>query len=644
MNKKCKKTSSFEHFQLLCNRKAQVTLFIILGLVILITIGIFLLVRSETMKVLVEKILLPEEVMPVREYVQNCLEETSREGINRLGALGRFIKIPDIVAKNPRAKIDLFPEAGAMLPLWYYDGNEYKPNLDEMQKRLADYVQDNIKKCIGDFSGFKAQFDIEELSEPSIRVSEGDLAEKDVTVHMIYRLNIKSRADQQETKMSLFNARLPIRLKRVFEVAEQIFNAENTNLFLEKQMIDLMSLNEDVVPITDVKFSCSPIVKRTAEIRKNVMNLAQYNIPNTIINDTKQRELRPYEWYAALHQTYDFDIKDAKDIAVEFRYDSGWGMDFYVSPNEGRIIRAEPLKLYDTVSTCIINYHYVYDLNFPVMISIIDSDTKDHESFVFNFAMPVIINDNEGAKVPDPKHIVFEKVVPSSEDYCDKYPKKTINIRAMNKVTYDDMNDVELSYRCITFECPIGNITLYRGLRTQVPECGGGVVTGKKNGYLDSEAIINTDKEDEVKVEMTPVKNINFTIMKIRADNPNIKYHMKNTKTAVITMTNEDYKHSSLGVYSSLEPDMNHIELLSQWNYVYNVDILLLDNDTITGGYNGDWEVKWRDFVTAKELVFYVYEDPTIKFKTGDELDMAQYELFTGIAALSADVPKPEFK
>ena len=99
------------------DKRAQITIFIIIGVILLLSLSIVIVIRTETSKVFVEKFLLPEEIIPIREYTQNCLESVSREAINRIGANGGFIDIPDIIRLNPKARLDIFPEAGVMLPL-----------------------------------------------------------------------------------------------------------------------------------------------------------------------------------------------------------------------------------------------------------------------------------------------------------------------------------------------------------------------------------------------------------------------------------------------------------------------------------------------------------------------------------------------
>lgn len=635
------------------NKKAQVTVFIIMGIVILFAVSIVLFIRSETSKVFVEKYFLPEEIIPIREYVQTCLEDVAREGINQIGFRGgyaRYEDLPDEVKYNPKARLNIFPEAGAVLPLWYYREREYKPTLYEMQHMLAKFVEENIDSCLGDFEAFSNKFEIEKLSKPEVRRAQEHkvlkyLTDNDVFVDMIYRFKITSKADGEETKISLFNTKLPIRLKKLFEIAEQIYKAENEQLFLEDQLINLMSLSEEVIPLTYVEFGrCAPLVMTIKELKNNVKGLAQFNFPNTVINDTRTKELRPYEWYAELHQTYNLGIRDADDVAIEFEYQPDWPMDLMVYPNRGRYIRADPFRLFDIINTCFLQYHFVYDINFPIRINVVDSETKNHESFVFSFAMPVIINHNEGDKISNPRHIPQDIVIPSESDYCENYPKSEMTIRARNIVIYEDLVDINLTYRCTAFECDIGKIDFERGLTTQVPRCQQAVITARGEGYKEAEIFADSTKDPIVQIDMLPAKKIKFKVIKKRAHNPNVKFRMEEGETAIVTLTNYEYNHTSFGLYDPLQEDLAEIEILSKWDYEYNAEIMLIDNDLVTGGYNANWTLEWRDFVAADQIIFYVHENPDIETMPEDQAEEAQYELLANITEISKKIPEPEFE
>jgi hypothetical protein len=75
-------------------KRSQVTLFIILALIILVSVILFLFLKSNIEKeeiapgvsMIVEE--LPSEFLPVRPYVENCLKKTAKQAITILGDRG----------------------------------------------------------------------------------------------------------------------------------------------------------------------------------------------------------------------------------------------------------------------------------------------------------------------------------------------------------------------------------------------------------------------------------------------------------------------------------------------------------------------------------------------------------------------------
>ena len=75
------------------NKKAQVSIFIIIGLVLLLSVGSYLYLnqtketkRAEAQRPVIEKA--PEEFAPVVNYVTNCLYDTAKTAIKLVGERG----------------------------------------------------------------------------------------------------------------------------------------------------------------------------------------------------------------------------------------------------------------------------------------------------------------------------------------------------------------------------------------------------------------------------------------------------------------------------------------------------------------------------------------------------------------------------
>ena len=65
-------------------KRAQVTLFIILGIVLLVAAVFFIFVRTKIITPSIPKIIMPR----VEEYVDNCIKESGQQGLNLVGKQG----------------------------------------------------------------------------------------------------------------------------------------------------------------------------------------------------------------------------------------------------------------------------------------------------------------------------------------------------------------------------------------------------------------------------------------------------------------------------------------------------------------------------------------------------------------------------
>ena len=71
-----------------------VSLFIILGIVIIALIGFLLLFKSSQLKSLIgietEKVVIPQQIIPINDFVQGCVEESSKYSLFFIGQRGGY--------------------------------------------------------------------------------------------------------------------------------------------------------------------------------------------------------------------------------------------------------------------------------------------------------------------------------------------------------------------------------------------------------------------------------------------------------------------------------------------------------------------------------------------------------------------------
>ena len=124
-------------------KRAQVTVFIIIGILLLISIGILLYMQErkvpvkEEFKTVVEEI--PVEFQPIKNYVEVCLIKTSTEALDKIGNSGGYTDLSKYDIRSFRDKptegdsFRFFPEnENSAIAYWFYfkSGNECESNCE----------------------------------------------------------------------------------------------------------------------------------------------------------------------------------------------------------------------------------------------------------------------------------------------------------------------------------------------------------------------------------------------------------------------------------------------------------------------------------------------------------------------------------
>lgn len=113
-------------------KKGQVTIFLITGLVILLIIGMVYYIRYYVIST--ESIVRPLEVENVKTFVKGCLEETTLEGLVYLGEHGGYYS--------------------EKIPYFFKDKTKIVESEVYLDRELNKYIQYNLGYCIKDFFYF----------------------------------------------------------------------------------------------------------------------------------------------------------------------------------------------------------------------------------------------------------------------------------------------------------------------------------------------------------------------------------------------------------------------------------------------------------------------------------------------------------
>jgi hypothetical protein len=204
-------------------KKGQVTIFIIIGIIVLFIIaGLLFVVKGVTK----EKIEAEQDAMveaydlnSIKIFIDHCLEKTSKNGIKFVSLRGGYYHVPEPAEDQILIKIP-----------YYFDlGYKKVPSEEEIANQIGEYIEENIDECFNNFSAFENSGFVFEKGEMKAQVAFG----KNTLFDLNYPLKIKRGEDIKE--MNQFSYTLSLNFKKIYSTIN--------NTILEQE------LNPNFVPI-----------------------------------------------------------------------------------------------------------------------------------------------------------------------------------------------------------------------------------------------------------------------------------------------------------------------------------------------------------------------------------------------------------
>jgi len=116
-------------------KKGQITIFIILAILIISGIVVFFAFRARGP---VEKeVVIPQQVLPIVDSVQSCVETNLKEGVMIVALQGGYI-IP------PSNALEI---NSSYVAYWYDKGSKKVPTIEEIQNQISDYIRLTLPTC-----------------------------------------------------------------------------------------------------------------------------------------------------------------------------------------------------------------------------------------------------------------------------------------------------------------------------------------------------------------------------------------------------------------------------------------------------------------------------------------------------------------
>lgn len=506
-------------------KKGQVTYFVLAGLVILLGVVSYYTYQSLRVKttldlLVAERAKLPKQVQPVAQMWDACAERVTRNALNQVGAQGGLLDIPDDPLPTSSfapvaAVLEIVPNSDMRVPLWFRERGNGIPEVNvpsraDVERNLALVIAEQFPTCFADLTSLSEQgFAFEGAgSAPRVTVTMDDQA-----VHTLIDYPLQVRLHDATFTITSAMANVQTRFGALFQMAQDIFNAELTKTFLENKTLDMLIAYDPEIPFSGTSFSCNEKVWSKAQVTNRLKTILFENVAAMRVQGTNYVEDQKLQYL-----TFDVLPQAQRDVSVSLLYAPSWPTLVDITPSQGDILRGDLIsqKSDNLVSRvlssffCLSNHHFVYNIKYPVLFTL-----RDAQGFVFQFATEVIIDRN----VPR-KNLHAVQVLPDTSSRACLFKEAELRVRTLSVAadnTLVPLDNVDLTFKCASSVCPVGAVQLgASSAAVRVPRCVNGIVEGTKQDYLVGKTIVSTNQgaqDVDVVLEQIYVKPVEFFVI-----------------------------------------------------------------------------------------------------------------------------------
>ncbi len=647
-------------------KKAQISLFIIVGIVILLVIGLVFFLRGQILKSGLESqaektAVVPLQLRPVKETIDNCVRDVSSQGLQIIGLQGGYLNLKK--DSLPKGLFNQFSNSLEALPgletaYWFYETNNgiqtsNVPSKEDIKNDLNAYVKENLDKCLTSLDDFRDQGYGVEFKD-NIKV-DANIEDQFVEVLVDYPVDINFKDVGKLVKKHY--AKIDYPLGELYNSAVDILNSQNRQFYFENKTLDVLSVYSDI-PYVGQSLNCVPRVWLKNDIEANLKNYIKVNINAIKVKGSLGSEVNPY---------FQFDIgKNYKNVDSNFLFSKDWPFELKINGGEDVLKEDSVIGAKNPATKllvglfCLNSYQFIYDIKYPVLVQL----TKN--SYTFQYAAQVIIKNNQ----PRANRLGVNNIEDQDTLFCKATPTDN-TVYALNFDTGESLNDAEINVKCISTVCNVGKTSSSGSealLNGKLPGCLNAEVMASKQGFNDGVAIANTNQAGTINIELKPKYTLNLEIKVIEdgvirdldsdenviiqfsneADNYNVAV---NEDSASVELISGSYDLSSFLVVnknnitlpgSSIEKCIDIpkagilgiVGLKERKCFSTNIDSMNLDQ-IISGGDNFVLDLDKNKLSISKKIIVYV-----TKNNTPSNVE----ELKTIFDEINVNSKKPEFR
>jgi len=211
--------------------KAQITLYMILGFVILIA-SVFIIYLKQTEPEVIETAFeIPFEKQPIKTFVEECTKQVATLGIYLLGSQGGYI--------YPKGET-LYTEE-AQIAYNYYNQENLTPTKKDVEDEISFFIENSLNICLDDFKALKSEVEVGELNAVT-KVNEENIA-----INLDYPITLLK--DDSKISMNRFSTIIPVRLGYILDLIKNLIQKQaNNDSFIEFGQLTPQDIRISILP------------------------------------------------------------------------------------------------------------------------------------------------------------------------------------------------------------------------------------------------------------------------------------------------------------------------------------------------------------------------------------------------------------
>ncbi len=568
---------------MLLNKRGQMTLFIIAGVVILFAAFFIGYLQNENFRQRVESQLfgvsvVPEQAKGVVSYINNCVEDIAVDGIKLLGFQGGYIEIPKSINSRQYLQADPLTK----VPYWIYGNKAAIPSPQQMELQLENYINKRVDaECdFYEFPDFK-------FSKDRI-ISDVQIVGGSVIVKLESNIEVDIK-DNVYPLTDYIGVNVPVDLKLLYNMAVDIINREIREGKIgkapfEKATVELIasySKDEDskivdIPPMAKFDYSCNPKTWIMENVREDVKEILSDGMRFLRAEGADNFDYRGIYVNLVIDNVFS---KSYNDVLVDFYYNKDWPMSLDIYPRNGVALKPSTMKLGFPFLPlfCYTAYNFRYSIQYPLMVNL------EKDGFLFRFPIEVSILDNYPGRDIEGEQINTD-FGDRTTRFCDEEQRlsEAINVVTIDAITGRPLDNVQVLYVCGVNSCAIGNTKLEDNeakLNKKFPLCFNGEVRLSKEGYGDFTNELTTLDSGERRVfgVMKPLleKEIELRVVELENGIAGVRRLNENEVASVqFNILENDNIKDQIGIV--FEGDgVENIELLPEQQYNILINLVL---------------------------------------------------------------------